>query len=183
MDLLNGIKNGDETAFEQAYSLWRKKGFYYFLRKTQSEEDAKDLLQNTFLKLWQYRNSLNPQFSLDQQLFHIARNVFIDYLRKLNNIEKARSDFEEKMTKICTDNQQHTAFDTKHQLQLLLNKLPAVRKQIFLLHRFDGYNYKEIANKLAISEKSVDNHLAKATKMLRKAASILLTLALATLLK
>ena len=56
----------------------------YFLKKTKSPEDAKDLVQTTYLKLWQYRASLSNDFLLDQHLFHIARTVFIDYLRKQN---------------------------------------------------------------------------------------------------
>jgi len=63
LDLIIAIKEGNEHAFEQAYKKWRSKGYYYFLRKTESAEDAKDLLQSTFLRLWQYRQSLSPEYS------------------------------------------------------------------------------------------------------------------------
>lgn len=168
MDLIAAIKHGDETAFEQAYTIWRKKGFYYFLRKTTSEEDSKDLLQNTFLKLWQYRSSLSLEHSLDEQLFRIARTVFIDYLRKSNNLSKTKDQLSQDLVRAGSENSQTFEFDTKARLNQLLDAMPFIRKRVFELHKLDGYSYKEVAESLGINEKSVDNHLAKAIKVLRK---------------
>src|SRR5215218_7466259 len=83
--MIEAIKNGDTFAFEQAYTQLSGKVYGYFLKKTKSPEDAKDLLQTTFLRLWKYRQSLSPNFLFDQHLFQIARTVYIDYLRKENN--------------------------------------------------------------------------------------------------
>ncbi len=168
MDLILAIKRGDEVAFELAYKQWRSKGYYYFLRKTNSEEDAKDLLQSTFLKLWQYRNSVNIDFSLDQQLFHIARTVLIDHIRKANKQEEINSTVNTATEKKSLENLQSMAFDTKGQIEHILNDMPELRKKVFELHKLEGYSYKEIAKKLGISEKSVDNHLTKALRKLRK---------------
>src|SRR3954463_11206311 len=82
--MIDAIKRGDEFAYEQAYIRYREKVYFYFLKKTKSDEDAKDLLQVTFLKLWQYRQSLSADYLIEQHLFQIARTVFIDYLRRQN---------------------------------------------------------------------------------------------------
>src|SRR5436190_17558410 len=86
--MIDAIKRGDEFAYEQVYIRYRKKVYFYFLKKTRSDEDAKDLLQITFLKLWQYRRSLSPDYLFEQHLFQIARTVFIDYLRTQNKLNR-----------------------------------------------------------------------------------------------
>lgn len=168
MNLILAIQQGNESAFEDAYLQWRTKGYYYFFRKTNSEEDAKDLLQTTFLRLWQYRQSLNAEYSLDQQLFHIARTVFIDYIRKANKQEEMKIEVNRKLELDSLENYQSMAFDTKNRIQKILSSMPILRKKVFEMHKMEGYSYKEIAQILSISEKSVDNHLSKSIKQLRK---------------
>src|SRR3954451_14115611 len=82
--MIDAIKRGDGFAYEQTYIQYRDKIYFYFLKKTKSHEDARDLVQITFLKLWQYRQSLSPDYVLEQHLFQIARTVFIDYVRRQN---------------------------------------------------------------------------------------------------
>ena len=157
------IKLGNELAFRQVFLQMRKKVFGYFLKKTNSAHDAEDLVQQTFLKLWQYRASLNEQYSIEQQVFHISRTVFIDYLRKENGKAKAAGD---NSVRVCYINEE---FDVKKQVYLVLDRMPAMRKQIFELNRIHGYTYSEIAAALSISLKSVDNHINKAARQLKKA--------------
>jgi RNA polymerase sigma-19 factor, ECF subfamily len=164
--MIDAIKNGDASAFERMYLLYREKLFAYFLKKTNSQEDAKDLLQTTFCKVWQYRKSLSEEYLPEQQLFYTARNVFIDYLRKENKLHNIRTSAKLK----AGENQSAEGiyeFDMKAQLQNLLADMPATRKKIFELHKLEGYSYKEIAIILAMPVKSVDNNLAKALKHLR----------------
>jgi RNA polymerase sigma-70 factor (ECF subfamily) len=164
--MMDAIRNGDAHAFEQAYFIYREKLFAYFLKKTNSKEDAKDLLQTTFCKLWQYRKSLSQEYLPEQQLFYIARTVFIDYLRKENKLQKIKTSVKLK----ATENQAAEnvyEFDVQAQLQNSLAGMPPIRKKIFELHKLEGYSYKEIAAMLSIPVKSVDNNLTKAIKYLR----------------
>jgi len=166
--MIDAIKRGDEFAYEQAYIRYREKVYFYFLKKTKSDEDAKDLLQVTFLKLWQYRQSLSPGYLLEQHLFQIARTVFIDYLRRQNKLyrlqERINSKAEESPSYVYTS----TDFDIQARLQRALSSMPQMRKKVFELNRLHGYSYREIAQLLSISVKTVDNNLSKAIKELRK---------------
>lgn len=176
MELIAAIKQGDELSFEQAYVSCRGKVYGYFLKKTKSEEEAKDLLQTTFLKLWQYRHSLSEHYSLDQHLFNIARTVFIDAIRKQNRSLHA--------TTITPDTSQvagpagDTAEerDISRRMHTLLEKMPPVQKKAFVLNRLQGYSYKEIALHLSISVKAVDNHIAKAVRQLKKYLQLVILL-------
>lgn len=164
MNIIAAIKEGDEQSFEQAYVSSRDKVFHYFLKKTRSEEDARDLLQTTFLKLWQYRRSLNAAYSLDQHLFNIAYTVFVDAFRKQQKDQRIDDLLRHETTETTpADNK-----ELDDRLHALLEQLPPERKRAFILHRLEGYSYKEVASQLSISVKAVDNHISRALKHLKK---------------
>ena len=171
--MIDAIKKGDASAFKELYDLYNKKVFSYFFKKTNSLEDAKDLLQTMFCKLWQYRKSLSSEYLPEQQLFYIARNVFIDYLRKENSYQKIKQS-----AKLKTETEKSAddlfEFDLKAQLQKGLSGMSWHRKKIFELHKLEGYSYKEIAEILSIPVKSVDNNLTKALRHLRSIELILI---------
>lgn len=168
LELVSAIKQGDEFSYEQAYIACREKVYYYFLKKTRSEEDARDLLQTTFLKLWQYRKSLNEAYSLDQHLFNIAYTVFVDATRKQRKAQRISEVLNSNVPpeQAVSDPVVKKEIDTR--LYALLERLPVQRKQAFILHRLEGYSYKEVASHLSISVKAVDNHISRAVKYLRK---------------
>ena len=166
--MIDAIKRGDELAFREAYDLYRGKVYGYFLKKTRSPEDACDLLQSSFLKLWKYRKSLSPDYLFEQQLFHICRTVFIDHLRKQVRASKV---FDSNVFPL-PDSSQYTYvpidFDLRSRLGAALSEMPELRKKVFEMNRLQGYSYHEIAEQLSISVKAVDNNLSKAIKFLRK---------------
>lgn len=166
--MIDAIKRGDAFAFEQAYIQYREKVYFYFLKKTRSPEDAQDLLQTTFLKLWQYRHSLSPEYLLDQHLFQIARTVFIDHLRRENKKQQLQQTVKTGAADDLSYVYSPSDLDTRAQLQAALSSMPELRKKIFELNRLHGYSYREIAELLSISVKAVDNNLSKAVRQLRK---------------
>src|SRR5688572_27141864 len=146
--MIAAIKNGDAFAFEQAYLQSCGKVYAYFLKKTKSPEDAKDLLQTTYLKLWQYRESLSPDFLLDQHLFQIARTVYIDYMRRQNNHCRVEQSIINKTENYPSHVYTSTEFDLKTRLQTALSAMPLIRKKVFELNRLEGYSYREISELL-----------------------------------
>ncbi len=172
--MIEAIKKGDRFVFEQAYLQSCKKVYAYFFRKTKSADDAKDLLQTTYLKLWKYRASLSPDYLLDQHLFQIARTVYIDYLRRQNNQCKVEKSIINSLDNATSHVYVSTEFDIKARMQTALAAMPVLRKKVFELNRFEGYSYREISALLSISVKSVDNNLAKALRQLRKVLLLIL---------
>ncbi len=165
--MINALQQGNAFAFEQVYRQYGNKVFTYFKKKTASEEDACDLVQTTFLKLWQYRASLNEEYNIEQHLFHIARTVFIDYLRK----ENKRIHLQKEMLNGRVADSGSNPFlshGIASQLNAVLSLMPDLRRKVFELNRLQGYSYKETAELLSISVKAVDNNLAKALKQLRQ---------------
>ncbi len=168
--MIDALKKGDSAAFEQVYLQYCDKVYSYFKKKTNSE-DAQDLMQTTFLKLWQYRSSLSPDYLLDQHLFHIAKTVFIDYLRKQNKTAHLQRELIAK-TGDSLYNNPSVAYSVLSQITTALSAMPDIRRKVFELNRLQGYSYKEVAELLSISVKAVDNNLTKALKQLRTQVTI-----------
>ena len=80
-NLLIGIKNSEEPAFEQVYKLKKEKVLAFFYKKTRSVDDAADLMQSVFFRLWKYRHTIDVYANVDQHLFQLAKHVYIDFLR------------------------------------------------------------------------------------------------------
>ena len=166
MDLLLALKNNDELAFEQVFLQYKEKVLHYFIKKTGSLTESEDLLQNTFLRLWRYRSSLNENYLLDQHLFNIARTVFIDYTRSCNKLKKIEALVKREVAMAIEEVK--TEID-KEKLEQILKEMPELRRRAFLMHKMEGYSYKEIADQLSINTKTVDNHISRALKQIRKA--------------
>jgi RNA polymerase sigma factor (sigma-70 family) len=165
--MIGAIKKGDHFAYEQVFLQLRSRLYGFFLRKTHCPEDARDLVQITFLKLWQYRHTLDEAFTIEQHLFSISRTVFIDYLRRQQTAEKwQQATVSENVCYIPDD------FDLRKKLYAVLSTMPGMRRKVFELNRFYGLSYAEIASHLSITVKSVDNHVAKAMRVIKKTVFI-----------
>jgi len=171
--MIDEIKEGNAAAFERLYHLYKEKLLAYFIKKTNSPDAAKDLMQTTFFKLWQYRKSLSSAYLPEQQLFYIARTVFIDYLRRENKLAKIKTSVRVNRREEQPDDYIYS-FDAQTRLQHALAAMPQLRREVFQLHRVEGYSYKEISEMLHIPVKSVDNNLSKALKYLRNAELFIL---------
>ena len=130
---------------------------------------AEDLAQDTFFKFWNKRNELNIETSIKAYLRRMAINEGLYYLRKNKKFQKeevevlafvaADDDIEEQIL--------HQEFSAE--VHAAIEELPPRCKEIFKLSRFEELSYKEIAAKLDISIKTVENQMGKALKTLRVA--------------
>lgn len=166
--MLTNLKEGDHQAFTDVYDRWKQKVYHYCLKRTQDPEAAKDLTQQSFIKLWRYRHQLNESISFERQLFQKVRQVYLDWLKKEAQYRKhfSTSQAANDEAGIYQMNP-----ELRSSLSAALNQLPEKRKKIFELKHIHGYSYKEIAEALGISIKTVDNQLLKAVSDLRKSLS------------
>lgn len=167
-DNLIKLQNGDQQVFREIYDEWNKKVFFYFLKKTNDDYAAKELTQQTFIKLWQYKDSISADHSIDQQIFQKARLTFIDWLRKEATHRKYFTYDMPDSAQIAGENNSGATEEMQQSLDLSLNSLPEKRRKVFELKHIHGHSYKEIAKLLGISIKTVDNHLLKAAAQLKK---------------
>ncbi|MDI3321284.1 RNA polymerase sigma factor [Pinibacter soli] len=168
MDYILAIINGDETAFREVFNGYHEKLYFYIFTKTKSAYLAEEVVQLSFIKLWKYRKSLNPSLAFSTQLYRIATTTLIDLLRKQSLSQDLTVGLEK--TDIPSDEDFYAnngAKEMQAQLQTAMLSLPPVRRKVFEMSRMEGLSYKEIAQRLSISTKTVEHHISKALKALR----------------
>ncbi|KIO75363.1 hypothetical protein TH53_20990 [Pedobacter lusitanus] len=170
LNYIQNIKEGDHVSFEIVFKLWHKKVYAYFFKKTASEDQATELTQLAFIKLWNFKHTLSEEHPIDLQLFKIAKTTLLDYFRKLANDERNLKLYYHKAAGEV--NEQDRSFETRQQLDQVLNVLPPTRKKVFVLNRLHGYSYKEISEQLSISPRTVEKHISLALKQLNSYSSI-----------
>lgn len=170
--LIDKVKEGDSKAFEELYYKYSEKLYYFVIRYLKTKEDTEGLLQEIFIKIWENRASLKKGLSFNAYLFTIARNAVFNLHRKSLNEnaykEYLRNYLDEYHNKTEND---IILSDMKSRIDKKIEKLPPQRKLIFQLSRNEGLSYREISDKLKISEKTVEAHIRLALKTLRAAVN------------
>ena len=135
---------------------------------TNNHDQAKDIVQNCFISLWQKRPDLLESPSLKNFLFTSAYNSFIDLYRKNQRTNKILDELKYSMAKEnIIEEDSNLDFKIKR-LKLVIAQLPPKCQEILLLNKRDGIKYKEIAIRMAISEKTVESQMRIAFKKIRK---------------
>ena len=138
------------------------------LRLTKSDFQAKDIIQDVFLKLWESRNILHHIENLDGWLYRITENKIIDFLRKTAVEEKLRNAVWNRLQVSGDDAGEVLSQKEYHQiLRKAIEMLPPQRKLIYQLNKEGDLSYKEIAEELHISKHTVKNQLSSAMQSIR----------------
>lgn len=166
--LVRAFKKGDTKAFEELFQKYHKKLYAFLFHLLHSKEDAEEIVQEAFIKIWEKREDFVEGYSFDSFLFTIAKNAFLNQNRKKVNrrVFEDHLDFVEEISSEKTDD--YVIFqETREIINTIINGLPPKRKEIFLLRRIEGLSRNEIAEKLGISIITVDSQLTKANYYLK----------------
>lgn len=157
-----------EQLFNSLFQEYEGKLFLFVIKVLHSEELARDLVQDVFLKLWTIRDQLPDMDNAGAYLYRMAENRVYDYLRAAASRADLRNQLWEQM-------QQHTqetpAFnlEVKEYDQVIrraIDQLPEQRRAIYLMNKQEGMKYKEIASELNISPHTVRNQLTEAFRQI-----------------
>jgi RNA polymerase sigma-70 factor (ECF subfamily) len=150
-----------EREYNQCVNLYADNVYRFILKNLRHEEDAKDIVQGSFEKMWINRQQVDNERS-KSYLFTVAYHQMIDHIRKNKRIS-LREEFNED-TKI-TNKSEH---DTKRVLQGALNKLNETQRSLVLLKDYEGYSYEEIGKITGLNESQVKVYLHRARLLLRE---------------
>ncbi len=133
------------------------------------EDTAKDIVHQTFIKLWEKRDAIDMEKRVKSYLFSTVHNLCLNYIR--DNKKFIKNEFEaETYTHPGQLNDQDVM--EKAELNARINRaidsLPEKCREVFIMNRFDEMKYQEIADKTGISIKTVEAHISKALKILRE---------------
>lgn len=166
IELTTLLKQGDQSAFTEIYKRYWQKLFTVAANKINDLEEAREIVQNIFISLWNRREQLEIKGTLGNYLAVSVKYRVINVLDKQNNHQKYLDSLT--ASDIDDSTQQWLEFmELKERLAILVAELPEKCRLVFELSREQGYSQREIAEKLEISEKTVEGHLTKAIKTLR----------------
>ncbi len=168
-ELIKLLKNGDIAAFDAIYNQYCYKLHQFVFMYLKQEEDAEGIVQEVFIKIWQSREKIDVYASFESFLFTIAYNATMSLLRKRMSEAKSKEYLKSlQQIEIAEQVIDEIYFKELNQkVQTLLDQLTARQKEIYLLSREEGLTHEEIAQKLNISESTVNNHLVKTIKFLK----------------
>ena len=164
----------DEKAFEQVFYYYYPRLYRYAFRYLKNEFWAEELSMEVLARVWERKSAITHAETFENYLFTAARNHLINHwqrkidgLLSLETLPAEAADIPGKDASASYDPVLSKELETLYHNSL--SDLPPQRRLIFLLHRNDHLSYKEIAQKLNISPKTVENHIGAALKQLRVA--------------
>lgn len=163
------IQAGEEQAFREMFEAYYPNLCGFAADYVNSVDQARDIVQDVFLKIWNQREEWTIRTSLKSYLYQSVRNRALNELRRANT----RGEIEDYLEHTSAGSNRRTADDTFRMKELsedvekAIAELPDRRRMAFLLHRRHGFTYKEIARIMEISPKTVENQIGRALKSLR----------------
>ncbi|GAC1441049.1 MAG: RNA polymerase sigma factor [Sediminibacterium sp.] len=134
--------------------------FRFIVKNLHHEEDARDIVQTAFEKLWRNREAVENEKS-KSYLFTVAYNQMIDHIRKVKRI-RLKEDFREDSRTVLPSNDH-----IKKTLMEALNRLNETQKSLVMLKDYEGYSYEEIGHIMGLNESQVKVYLHRARLTLR----------------
>lgn len=166
--LIKQIKRGNKLAFDNLYHVYFDKLFGFAFKLTQSREDAEEIVQEVFIKIWELRDELDENKNFASLLFVMAKHKIYNKARRRVHEYAYQNYYQQTHQQaITTVEHQIDYLETKQFLDAAIQHLPAKRKEIFIMSRKEGLSNKEIAEKLNTSTSNIENHINKALKSLK----------------
>ena len=165
---ITGLQQGDEKALKSIFNQYYKYLLATAYNIVGDNAKAKDLVQDVFFEIWKKRNQIDIQYSLRAYLRKSVVNRGLNYLKMHQRIDWGEEHFD-----IQTPDQAASPYflveasDLQTIINNTIDNLPPKCKTIFSLSRFEKIPHKEIAQKLDISTKTIENHITKALKLIR----------------
>jgi RNA polymerase sigma-70 factor (family 1) len=165
-NLLRQVAEGNESAFSELFHACRDKLYSFTLRICGSPQQAEDIVQDIFLKVWVMRAELLEIKDFQQYLFRMSHNHAINLLKK----EARESILLSKIripSSLSVTEQEVQRRETEAFVRNAIDRLPRQQKQVFILSREQGLNQEEISEKLHITIPTVKSHMTQALRSLR----------------
>jgi RNA polymerase sigma-70 factor (ECF subfamily) len=167
--LLEQVKGSDVEAFRRLFERYQPILFRQVFFQTNKTDQAHDIVQQTFISVWEHRRSIRSHLSFLAYILRISRNLVYDAVKHQKIRDRidvtlpppAKSELDDPAEAL------HLAV-LQEKITSIINDLPRKCREIFLLSRFEGKTNQEIADSLQLSVRTVEHQISNALKVLRK---------------
>lgn len=167
--LIAEIKNGSETAFKWLFDAFHLKIYTVAKKMGMSDEEAEDVIQDSFLQLWKQKDAIKEDLSVNGLLYTIAKRIVLKKLEEKKHYY-TDEDIEQYSHASTNTTQDDIAFlETNKCINDTINRLPEQQRIVFSMNYKNGLSAEEIADKLGISKRTVENQIFRARKILKTA--------------
>ena len=163
--LLAAIRNGDHAAFRKFFDKHHSYLYHFLLKKGVGEQQAEDLVQQAFVMIWEKRADIDPDKSLRSYLFRIAYTRMLNVFRDTKKFDEDSDLSKEESTSDTTELIEAKELGTA--IEQAISSMPEKRQTVFRLCFIQEFTYKEAAEFLDVSVKTIENHMGLALKDLR----------------
>jgi RNA polymerase sigma-70 factor (ECF subfamily) len=160
-NILFNVKNGDSEAFKKVYQVYGKKIYNVARKFGLNHEDAEEIIQETFLKIWNNRTKIDLSLSFNAYIYTIAKSILLNNIRKNATINTYKN-YIKTSEAVNTTEDEILFADLERNFNQFLNAMPPQRKMIFIMSKFQDMNNNDIAEKLNLSKRTVENQLYRA---------------------
>lgn len=168
-NLLRGLRNGDNKCFTRVFTSLYPDLVIFSARITGSISIAEELVQDTFLKLWEDRESLLIHTSLRSYLLKSVQNRSFDWLKHQKTVNRYKNMILNRDLEFISETENYYLFsELKDQIEIAIQRLPDKIAEVFRLSRHEGLKYHEIASRLEVSVRTVEERMGKALQLLRE---------------
>lgn len=168
---VEALCRGNHNAFEEIFIAYFHKVRLFICGIIKSEADAEELAQDIFCKLWTNRDAINAEKPLGAYIYTMAKNAAFNYLKHKSVEQEYLIDYPF-LDDVPTPEDVLFAREISLLIEVTVKEMPIQRKRIYLLSREKGVSNADIAIKLGISKKTVENQLSLALQELRKVISL-----------
>lgn len=161
------IREGDHEAFQTFFDIHYDSLLRFLVSKNTAREAAKDLIQQAFIYIWENRKAIEPNKSLRSYIFRIAYTRMLNQHRDSKKFNDGEAVPHQETALTPEDIAQ--AKDLENAIDKAIDAMPEKRGTVFQLCFINDFTYKEAAETLDVSKKTIENHMGLALKDIRKA--------------
>ena len=161
------MKAGDRESFNQVFRRYYSPMVRFCIRYVADSDLASEIVQDLFVKLWSNREKISFNTSFESYMMTSVRNSALTYINKERSHAEANLRIYSEESDNTDPSETLQSNNLEESYRKILKDMPEKRREVFLASRYDGLKYSEIAEKLGISQKTVEAQMSAAIKQLK----------------
>jgi RNA polymerase sigma-70 factor (ECF subfamily) len=171
--LVGSLRQSDQQAFNTLFRHYSAKVYHFSYGYLKSTEEAEEIVQETFVRIWEKRDTLDVSHSFSGFVFTIAQRLILNRIRKIRNEYHCKATLAKHLLPTQNETENTIIHNELEKVQQeALTDLPPRRKIIYQMIREEGMTHKQVAEQLNISVKTVEAQMTEALKHFRAKLSL-----------